>query len=674
MPVEESIEYRFFLTDLLSNEIISEVPFKNVQYGRQLRVAGSFSGSIPFIETTKGLNLYEATMPGRTGLYVMRKGICVWGGIVWSRSYNVNDKELQISGSEFISYFYHRSIWQTLIYGSFYIGVSSFRVDSNLGIITTEIPHGFKPGDRVNVSFTSPAVDGIRIVKQITAANQFTFDTLSGNIPTTSINTGTVRALVDTFDFVKDILNLAATDLAGLNFANEVIEPALQQEVSVVSKQRFNNKVTLETFSPHNLVLGQEINVYEIGSNLEGVHIVTDIPDEKTLVYELFGPNVPKSSLPGIRTINVVSKSLVAVFGAVSPETPATATITLAENHGASVGQRVLLDGVDSFFSGKLDKRYNGLFEITAVPTSRSFSYITSAVLSEGTTNVAGGVATFGSKITYGTYGSFSYNGDISLDISNETSDLYQEQKIYRGYELKTIGDILEEYSENINGFEYRIDCDYDFDTASFTRTFVLMDISILEPPEEGGLPDISRFGADQYVFEYPGNISSFSIDESAENAATRMFTIGKIDDISGEASQPYAAASAPDLLSNTKGKSWPLLDQTESVDGVADELELFFYAQDYLFDSLPPISEFQVSVNGSISPVVGSYFPGDWCSIIVDDQFVRERLASDSEPRDDILIRKIAGYTVTVPDSPHYPESVSLELVNDWKAESNGN
>jgi hypothetical protein len=200
------------------------------------------------------------------------------------------------------------------------------------------------------------------------------------------------------------------------------------------------------------------------------------------------------------------------------------------------------------------------------------------------------------------------------------------------------------------------------------------MDISVPEPPEEGGLPDISRFGAEQYVFEYPGNISTFSIEESAENAATRMFTVGKIDDISGEASQPYAAASAPELLNNTKGKSWPILDQVETVDGVANELELYFYAQDYLFDSLPPISEFEVTVNGSLPPIVVSYFPGDWCSIIVDDQFIRERLASDSEPRDDILIRKIAGYSVSVPDSPHYPESVTLELINDWKAESNGN
>jgi hypothetical protein len=191
---------------------------------------------------------------------------------------------------------------------------------------------------------------------------------------------------------------------------------------------------------------------------------------------------------------------------------------------------------------------------------------------------------------------------------------------------------------------------------------------------EEGGVPDITRFGADQIVFEYPGNISSFSINESAEDSATRMFTTGKIGDISGDASQPYAAASAKDLLNNPNGKSWPILDQVESIDGVSDEDELYSYAQDYLYESRPPISEFDLEINGSLTPTVGSYYPGDWCSIIVNDEFVRLRLASDQEPRDDILIRKIVAYEVNVPDSPHFPEKVKLELINDWKVEQGGN
>jgi hypothetical protein len=674
MAIEEKIEYRFFLTDLLSNEIISEVPFKDISFSRQIRRAGDFSGTISFIPQTSGLNLYESTMPGRTGLYVMRNGVCVWGGIIWSRSYDVLSKELNVSASEFISYFYHRHVWQTLVYGSKFIGVASYSITSGVATIVTEEPHGFETNDRVSITFTSPLVDGVRTVTSVNSANQFTFSVASGNVDPTAINTGAVRGLVDTYDFVRDILGLTATDLAGISFANEEIEPSQTLQASVISKQRSNNIVTLITSSPHGLVIGQEIIVYEVDTSLNGSYIVTSTPNETTLTYELPGPNIAKSSLPGIRTINIATKSLTALPSATTIDSPAVATIVLAEDHNAGIGQRVLLQGVDSFFSDRLDKRYDGFFEISGVPDSTTIQFNTTGVLSESTASVVGGTATFGSKIVYGSYGSFSYNADIDIQTSNETSGLFQDQKIYRGYELKTVGEILEEYSENIKGFEYRIDCDYDYDTASFTRTFVLLDLSGFPEAEEGGLPDVSRFGADSVVFEYPGNISTFTVDESAENAATRMFTMGKIDDISGDSSQPYSAASATELLNNLNGKSWPLLDQAESVDGVSDEQELYSYAQDYLYESLPPISEFSLTVNGSIFPVVGSYKPGDFCSIIVNDEFVRERLASDSEPRDDIIIRKIVGYSVSVPNSPHYPEDVSLELITDWKVEDNGN
>jgi hypothetical protein len=107
----------------------------------------------------------------------------------------------------------------------------------------------------------------------------------------------------------------------------------------------------------------------------------------------------------------------------------------------------------------------------------------------------------------------------------------------------------------------------------------------------------------------------------------------------------------------------------------VSDELSLYQYAQDYLYESRPPIGEFKLTVNGSIDPVVGSYSPGDWCSVLIDDEFVRARLASDQEPRDDIIIRRIESFKVDVPNTPNLPEEVSLVLVPEWKVEGrNGN
>jgi hypothetical protein len=101
--------------------------------------------------------------------------------------------------------------------------------------------------------------------------------------------------------------------------------------------------------------------------------------------------------------------------------------------------------------------------------------------------------------------------------------------------------------------------------------------------------------------------------------------------------------------------------------------LSLYDYSKDFLYESRPPIGEFSITVNGSIAPVVGSYFPGDWCSLILDDDFVRQRLANDQEPRDDVIVRKISSFTVNVPDSPTYPEEVELILIPDWKVDQRG-
>ncbi len=84
-------------------------------------------------------------------------------------------------------------------------------------------------------------------------------------------------------------------------------------------------------------------------------------------------------------------------------------------------------------------------------------------------------------------------------------------------------------------------------------------------------------------------------------------------------------------------------------------------------------MGDFNVSVNGSLVPAVGTYLPGDWCSLIIDDPFVLARLQSDQEPRNDIIVRKINGYKVSVPDNPSFPETVDLDLVTDWKVDKTG-
>lgn len=183
----------------------------------------------------------------------------------------------------------------------------------------------------------------------------------------------------------------------------------------------------------------------------------------------------------------------------------------------------------------------------------------------------------------------------------------------------------------------------------------------------------MSRFGADKLVFEYPGNIANVVLNESAENSATRFFAVGQ-NDLGPDAGPPFSVKSAEGFLNGTHGgRRWPLIDADVKVDDIEDEAALYPYAVRYLTESRPPEGQFTVTVNGSLSPFVGTYAPGDWCSVIVDDKFILQRMANDIELRDSVLVRKIDAMKITVPDGTTFPETVDLVLVPEWEVDKRG-
>jgi hypothetical protein len=290
-------------------------------------------------------------------------------------------------------------------------------------------------------------------------------------------------------------------------------------------------------------------------------------------------------------------------------------------------------------------------------------------------------------EIHYGTYGGYTNNSDLLFDFSTAGYSTTQTLPInFRGYETRSIGEELDKYSDVINGFEYRVDCAYDPVSNTFKRTFVLL--PIIPQSLEAYLSELpggvlylgtaappSAFGADKTVFHFPGNISDVSIDESAENSATRFFMVGNIGELGDGASQPYGVAVDTSLLYPTSGTmtAWPLLDDTHSDQDIYDEDLLYSYAQRYLAEAKPPDMKINVSVNGSITPPVGSYSPGDWCTLIIDDDFIQQRLTNDLEPRGDLMVRKIDSIGVSVPDGATFPEKISLSLVPEWQADQIG-
>jgi hypothetical protein len=189
-------EYRYYVADLLTNNVIGEIPFTNVSYERALSKAGGFSGSIPVIEATAALNLYESTMPGKTALYILRNGVCVWGGIIWSRSYNPTNKTLQVDGQEFISYLYHRAVWQTLYYGSEGVYCSKYQAGGGTATVFTDTEHGFSAGDKVKILNLNPALNGTHTIASTPSLASFTFTSVA-SLAASNSSTGTARTIVD---------------------------------------------------------------------------------------------------------------------------------------------------------------------------------------------------------------------------------------------------------------------------------------------------------------------------------------------------------------------------------------------------------------------------------------------------------------------------------------------
>lgn len=701
--------YRFFTTDLVSNEILADIPFKDVSYERAIKSAGQFSGSIEVLPpvdrgsiytdlaNTSALNLYKTTMPGKTGLYVVRTdgadSKCVWGGVIWSRKYDVISRQLQVSAAEFPSYLHHRVAWKTMNHE--YVGKVTKYVGGNCLVEipgyeeldpTTGNTPTLKAGAWVQIVFYEVANFKYNGYFQITAlvnADGSSFNLLIPDLPVGTYNNVTVYLRTNTVDYVKSMLTSTFIDYLNIHIPNDEIEPSLDVDLQVTQASVTNEVATIVVSEPHGLIVGQTGLLYNMpDQDYNGTFIVSELVGDYSFKYVIEG--VANKSLTPIlpRQATITTRKIENYI----------ATVTTSAPHNFVEGDTVVIDGLDD--GTDTVNLYDGMFTVyvddTHPVTATSFSYMTVSLYNKAYTPApAGAKATVTPTFSSGSYGSFPFNTDILLSVDGDFEDGSNISPLQiRGFELRTIGDILNDYSDAVNGFEYRVDCEYvpasditDPYSGRFKRTLVLLPIDLPDPTYENGWPTLESFpGATKNIFEYPGNVEQFSMEESAEDATTRFWVAGNIPDLGEDASQPYAGATAKDLISPSSDvldqdpyAAWPILESVESKSDISDEEELYTLAQRYLIESKPPVTKMTLSVNGSIDPKVGTYKPGDWCSVLVDDPFFRERVASPLEANRDFLIRKIESIKVSVPNMPVFPEQVSLELIPEWQVDKRG-
>ena len=103
--------YRYLFADLITNDILAEMPLTNVSFTQALNTPGSFSGTILGSDVRElGYDIAGSTEPARTAIYVDRDGVLIWGGIIWLRTWDSDSQHYSFSAREFGSYFERRRI------------------------------------------------------------------------------------------------------------------------------------------------------------------------------------------------------------------------------------------------------------------------------------------------------------------------------------------------------------------------------------------------------------------------------------------------------------------------------------------------------------------------------------------------------------------------------------
>ena len=138
--------YRYLFADLVTNQVLAELPLTGVNFGQQLNAAGTMTAHLLVSGVnTAGLNVLNGSIPGRTAIYVDRNGILVWGGVLWQREYGSTDQSIKLTAREFLSYFERRRITtgSGTAYGALaYTGIDQLQIAQSLISNAQSAPSG----------------------------------------------------------------------------------------------------------------------------------------------------------------------------------------------------------------------------------------------------------------------------------------------------------------------------------------------------------------------------------------------------------------------------------------------------------------------------------------------------------------------------------------------------
>lgn len=103
--------YRYMFYDALTNTPTIELPLYGTWFQRVMGKPGNATFTVKFnMEGISNADILEGTLPGRTKLYVERDGRIIWGGLVWTRTWEEQARALNCTAQTIESYPYMQVI------------------------------------------------------------------------------------------------------------------------------------------------------------------------------------------------------------------------------------------------------------------------------------------------------------------------------------------------------------------------------------------------------------------------------------------------------------------------------------------------------------------------------------------------------------------------------------
>jgi hypothetical protein len=96
---------KYLFGDMRSGDVIAEIPLQGVSMDKQLNDWGVFRGTCALDESDlSNADIDEATTPGKCFVVCEVEDVPMWDGIVWTRTYDSEGKDLQLTARTYEAY------------------------------------------------------------------------------------------------------------------------------------------------------------------------------------------------------------------------------------------------------------------------------------------------------------------------------------------------------------------------------------------------------------------------------------------------------------------------------------------------------------------------------------------------------------------------------------------